>query len=119
MMYVQGYPVGGEKQLPLQSPLLTTVMRDQLPLLTFDIHEENNGRKFADSETLTAKGIHQVFNFPIVSQGKTLGCLNFCGGYNQWTADQAMKMKALADGKATKAFELYFAGEELIETRHM
>lgn len=103
------YPVGGEKSFDPSSPWLQTVVHKQQPHLSSN--QEEMKEAYVDTSKLIEMGIHQVWCFPVVINGETIGALNFSGkegGYTQETIKVCQKM---CEGDAKKAYEAYFKRE--------
>lgn len=89
------YPVGGKKTLAGDTnPVwLEQVLQGQQPFLGADTDAVR--AFFFDSATIESLGCGAIVNVPVVSNGETIGSMNFLGpdgSYDQKSVDAAMKI---------------------------
>lgn len=89
------YPVGGTKTLAGDTnPVwLEQVLKGQQPFLGAD--KEAVRAFFFDSATIESLGCGAIINVPVVSNGETIGSMNFLapeGTYDQKSVDAATKI---------------------------
>lgn len=89
------YPVGGKKTLTGDTnPVwLEQVLRGQRPFLGAD--KDAVRAFFFDSATIESLGCGAIVNVPVVSDGETIGSMNFLapeGSYDQDSVDEAVKI---------------------------
>ncbi|MCU1512032.1 MAG: hypothetical protein JWM13_2804 [Arthrobacter sp.] len=89
------YPVGGKKTLAGDTnPMwLEQVLKGQQPFLGAD--KEAVRAFFFDSATIESLGCGAIVNVPVVSNGQTIGSMNFLapeGSYDQQSVDAATKI---------------------------
>lgn len=98
------YPVGGEKQMPMNAPWPQTVINAQQPHLCSSPDEIK--ATYNDHETILKLGSRCVYCIPIIAEdGTTLGSLNFSGTEEQCNQRTLEGMKRLAKEEAVTAFQ--------------
>ncbi|AFR95938.2 hypothetical protein C343_04044 [Cryptococcus neoformans C23] len=94
------YPVGGEKVMPPEAEWLQTVIIGQRPHTLWTADEIK--RYYNDANEILAMGAGALLCVPVISEGKTLGALNFINkGY---TEKDLKAMQELAP-RAVASFE--------------
>jgi hypothetical protein len=66
---------------------------------------------YVDTTQLVNMGIHQIWCFPVMINGETIGALNISGRKDGYKQETVKEFKSIAEEDAKAAFEAYFKRE--------